>query len=130
MELSKLKYLQCYMTSFEIYFRQFGRHPKRDQLYIILPPSMEIIFETIETADIYMNTFHSIIETIFNRKFGNKLQHQNGPNQRQHTHKNTSQKYQRRNTRQQYQYRNTGQQHQYRNNSQQYHTRSFQTSRT
>ena len=34
---------------------------------------MEEIFETIETSDIDMNTSSSIIETIFNRNFGNIL---------------------------------------------------------
>ena len=43
---------------------------------------MEIIFETIETEDIYMNLYHSMIKPIVNNNLGNKFQHQNGPNQR------------------------------------------------
>ena len=91
---------------------------------------MEVIFETIETEDIYMNPYHSIIEPIVNNNFGNKLQHHNGPNQRQHTNKNTSHQYQHSNTIQQYHHRNTGQQPQHINTSQHYQPRSFQRSRT
>ena len=48
MELSKLKNLQRYMTSFELDFRRFESKPQRNQLYIILTPSMEVILETLE----------------------------------------------------------------------------------
>ena len=34
-----------------------------------------------------MSTAHSVIETIVNGNFGNKFQHQNGPNQQQHIYK-------------------------------------------
>ena len=130
MELSKLKNIQHYITSFEIDSRRFERQPQSDQLSIIFTPSMAVIFETLEAAYIEMNPSHSMIETIVNSNFGNTFQHQNATNQHQHTNKNNSQKYQHSNTRQQYQHRNTGQLHQHRNTSQQYQPRSFQISRT
>ena len=107
MELSKLKHLQRYTTSFELEFRRFERQPQSNHPSITFTPKTEEIFETLETADIDMNPSHSMIEPIINRNFGNTSQHQNGPNQHQHTHKNISQQYQHRNTRQQYQHRNT-----------------------
>ena len=73
MELSKFKYFQRYMTSFELDLRRFEHQPQSNQISIILIPSMEVIFETLETADIDMNTSHSIIEPIFKRNFGNKF---------------------------------------------------------
>ena len=91
MEMSKLRHIQQYITSFELDFRRFEYHLQSYQLYIIFTPSMGGISENIETSDIYMNPSHSIIGAIFNSSFGNTLQHQNGPNQRQHTNKNTSQ---------------------------------------
>ena len=75
------------MTSFDIEFRRFERHPKGDQLSIIFTPSIELIFETLETADIDMNPYHSMIETIFNRNLGNEFHHQNGTNQHKKTTK-------------------------------------------
>ena len=108
------------MTSFELDFRRFKRQPQSDQLSIIFTPSMELIFGILETADIDMNQYHSIIETIFNRNFGNTFHHKNGPNQRRPTNKNTSQEYHYSTTRQKYQHRNTGQKHQHRNPSQEY----------
>ena len=92
MELSNLKHLQRYMNSFEIDFKRFERKPQSDQRSIILTPSMELIFETIETEDIGMNPTQSIIEPITKRNFENTFHHQNGPNYRQHTNKNASQK--------------------------------------
>ena len=129
MELSNLKHLQIYMTSFELYVRRFERQPQSNQLSIILFPSMELIFETLETADIDMSPYHSMIEPIFNSKFVNTFHHQNVPNNCQHTNKNFSQKYHHSTTIQQYQHRNTGQQHQHRNPSQQYQPISFQIHR-
>ena len=78
---------------------------------------MEEIFEIPEIEDIDMYPYHSIIETIVDRNFGNTYQNQNEPNQRQPTPKNTSQQYQYRNSRQQYQNINTSQQYQHRNPS-------------
>ena len=130
MELSNMKHLQCYMTSFYIDFRLLEHQPQKYQLSIIFTPSMEVILETLEKLDIDMNPSHSMIEPIVNNNLGNKLQHHNGPNQRQHTNKNTSHQYQHSNTRQHYHHINTGQHHQHINTSQQYQTRSFQRSRT
>ena len=79
MELSKLKHL-------------FERQPQSDQHSIIYIPSIEVISETIETLEIDMDSYHSMIEHIINRKFVNKFHHQNGTNQHQHTNKNSSQK--------------------------------------
>ena len=39
---------------------------------------MKLIFETLETAYIYINPSHSIIDPIVNRKFGNTFHHKNG----------------------------------------------------
>ena len=129
MELSNLEHLQIYMNSFQLDFIRFERHPQSYQLYIIFNPSMELILENTQTADIDMNPYHSMIEHIINRNFGNKLHHQNGQNQRQHTNKNDIHKYQHSTTRKQYQHRNTGQQNQHRNPSQQYQPIYFQKHR-
>ena len=67
-ELSNMKYVQLCMTSFELDFRRFERQPQSEKLSIIFTPSMEIIFETIETVYIEMNLPHSIFEPIVNRK--------------------------------------------------------------
>ena len=80
MELSKLKHIQGYMTSFEVAFRKFERHPQSYQLKHTFVHSKEIIFETLETDDIDMNSYQSMIEPIVNRNFGNTFYHQNGPN--------------------------------------------------
>ena len=120
MELSKMKNIQRYMIYFEIYFRRFGRQPKSDQLSIIFTPSMEVIFDNIETADVGMNPYHSTIKPIIKRNFGNKFHHHNGSDQRQNTNKNASNQYNNSNTRQRYQHRNNVQQHQHRNPSQRY----------
>ena len=62
MELSKFKYIQRYMNPFELYYRRFELHPQIQQLFLSFTPKMEEIFETLETADIYMNPSHSIIK--------------------------------------------------------------------
>ena len=48
MDLSNMKHLQQYMTSFELEFRSFEHHPQSNQLSIIFTPKMEEIIETIE----------------------------------------------------------------------------------
>ena len=113
MELSKLKHLQIYMTPFDLYYRKFERHPQIQKLSITFTPTIEEVFETLETADIDMTPSQLIIEPIVNLNFGNKFQHQNGPNQSQPTHKNTIQHHQHRNNSQQYQNRNNSQQYQH-----------------
>ena len=75
MELSNLKHLQCYMTSFYIGVRLLERQPQKYQLSIIFTTPMEIILETLETLYIDMNPSHSMIEPIVNNNFGNKLKH-------------------------------------------------------
>ena len=70
-------------------------------------PSIELIFENLETDYIDTNPFHSMIDPIVNRRFGNTLHYQNGKNQHQHTNKNSSQKYHHSTTRQKYQNRNS-----------------------
>ena len=92
MELSKLKHIQRYMTSFAIDFRRFEFQPKINQLSSIFNFLMEMIFETLKTADIDTNPPHSIIEPIFNRNFGNKFHHQNETNQHQPNNINVTQK--------------------------------------
>ena len=120
-----MKHLQLYMAYFELDFRGFERQPQSEQISITFTPSMENIFETLETADVDMNPSQSIIGPIVNRNFLNTLHHQNGPNKDQRTNKNAIQQYHNSNTRQQYQHRNTGQQHQHRHHSQRYQPRSF-----
>ena len=100
-EMSNLKHLQPYMTSFELDFRKFECQSQSDQLSIILTPSIELIFEALETDDIEMYPSHSMLDPIFYRNFGNTFHHQNGPNQRQHTNKNTRKLYHHSTTRQQ-----------------------------
>ena len=90
MELSKLKYLQRYMTPYELDYIICERQPQIKQLPLTLTPKMEEISETLETAYIDMIPSHSSIEPIVKSNFGNTFQHQNGPNQHQHTHKKTS----------------------------------------
>ena len=75
MELSKIKNPQHYMNLFELGFRRFELQPQSNQLSIIFNPSMELIFETLETADVDMNPSHSMIESIVNRNFGNTFHH-------------------------------------------------------
>ena len=130
MELSKLKHLQCYTNSFGIDFRRFESQPQSNQLSITFTPSIEIIFETLETVDFDKNLSHSIIETIFNRNFRNTFHHHNGSNKRQRNNKHVSKQYHNSNTRKQYHYRNTKKRHQHRNTSQQYQPRSFQMHKT
>ena len=79
------------MTSFGVSFRQFEREPQRDQLKQTFNNSIELIFKTMETYDIDINTSQSTIDLIVNRNCGNKFHHQNGTNQRQHNNKNFSQ---------------------------------------
>ena len=78
------------MTPFELDYRKFELQPQIQKLFIKLNPAVEEVFETLETLDIDMTPYHSMIEPISNRNFGNTFQHQNGQNQRQHTHKKTS----------------------------------------
>ena len=80
MELSKLKHIQRYMNPFELNYRRFERQPQIQHLSLTFSPIIEEIFETLETADIDMTPYHSMIEPIVNRNFGNTFQHQNGPN--------------------------------------------------
>ena len=93
-ELSKMKHLQCYMTTFEIEYRNSELLPQINQLSTMLHSTTEEVFETLETEDIDISTAHSMIDSIVNRNFGNTFHHQNGPNQGQRVHKNTSQQYQ------------------------------------
>ena len=44
MEMSKLKYIQRYMTSFDIYFRLFERLPQSDRLKHTFYHTIEHIF--------------------------------------------------------------------------------------
>ena len=47
MELSKMKHLQRYMTSFDLEFRRFERQPQSNQFSSIITHTMEESFETI-----------------------------------------------------------------------------------
>ena len=74
------------MTNFEPDYRKFELPPQRHQISTICNCTIEEVCETLETEDVEMSTYHSIIETIINRNFVNKFHHQNGPNKRQHIH--------------------------------------------
>ena len=56
---------------------------------------MEEVFKTLEKPDVDVETTRSLnmIETIFNRNFGNIFHRNNGPNQFQHVHKRTGPQY-------------------------------------
>ena len=47
MKLSKLKHLQWSMTSYEIEYRRFERHPQSGQPSLTFTPKMEEILETL-----------------------------------------------------------------------------------
>ena len=47
MELSTLKHLQGYITSFELYYRNFEHLPQIKQLSITLTPTIEGVLETL-----------------------------------------------------------------------------------
>ena len=51
MELSKLKNIQRYMTHFELYYRKFENLPQTHQISTKFTPTIEEVFETLETAD-------------------------------------------------------------------------------
>ena len=53
----------------------FERPPQSDHLSIIFTPKMEEIFETLETLDLDMNSYHSMIEPIVGINLGNTFQH-------------------------------------------------------
>ena len=86
-ELSKLKQLQFYMTTFEIEYRKFEWLPQRDQLTTTFQFTTEEVFETLEKDHVEISTSHSMIEPIVNWNFINTSHHQNGKNQHQHFHK-------------------------------------------
>ena len=69
------------MNPFELYYRMFEPHTQRQQLSLTFTPKIEEIFDTLDTSDIYMTPYHSIIELISTGILANKSQHQNGPNQ-------------------------------------------------
>ena len=94
MGLSQLKHLQCYMNTFEIYYRKFQRLSQTHQLSTTFHFTIEEVFETLDTANIEISTTNSIVDPILNRNFGNTFHHQNGINQCQQFHKNISQHYQ------------------------------------
>ena len=88
MELPKLSHIQIYITPFEIDYGNFERQPQSQQSSLSFTSKIKEIFEILETEDIDMTPYHSMIEPIVNMHFGNKFHHQNVPNNRQHT-KNT-----------------------------------------
>ena len=94
MELSKLKRLQCYINTFELKYIKSECNPQRHQFSTTFHHTIEELFETLYTVDVYIPTVHSIVDPIFNRDFGNNFHHQNGPNQHQHVHKPTGRQYQ------------------------------------
>ena len=75
------------MNTFELDYRKFERLPQRQQLSTIFNSTIEEVFETLETAGLYMLTDHFMIEPIFNLNFGNTIHHQNGTNPQQQIQK-------------------------------------------
>ena len=69
--LSKLKYLQIYMTPFQLYYRNFERLPQSHQIPTTFTPTIKEVSGNLDIADTYMTSSHSIIEPIINRSFGN-----------------------------------------------------------
>ena len=65
--MSELKHLQRFMTSFNLDFIIFEHQPQSDQPFTIFKPSIELIFETLETDEIYMHPYHSMTDHIINR---------------------------------------------------------------
>ena len=57
MEMSKLKHIQRYMTSFEIPFKLFEWQPQIDQLKHTFIHSIELIFKHMDIVDIDMNPY-------------------------------------------------------------------------
>ena len=55
-ELSKLKHLQHYMTTFELEYRKFAWNPQRHKLSNTFQFTIEEVFESLETSDVYMKT--------------------------------------------------------------------------
>ena len=96
MDLLKSKYLQCHISTIELENRQFECNSQRHQLSNTFQFTIEEMFETLETADVYITTanYSTLIETIVNRNFGNTFHFHNGPNWQQPLHKHTSQLYQ------------------------------------
>ena len=58
MELSKLKPIQRYMTTFELNHRIFERHPQIQQLSLTFILRIKEVFENLEKVDIYMTLPH------------------------------------------------------------------------
>ena len=96
MDLLKFKYLQCHIATIELENRQFEYKPQRHQISNTFQFTIEEIFKTLETADLYITTanYSTLIETIVNRNFGNTFHFNNGKNWHQYLHKHTSQLYQ------------------------------------
>ena len=63
------------MTQFELNDRKFECLPQSHQLSTTCTPTIEEVFETLETANIDMKSSHSMIEPIANQNFGNTFQH-------------------------------------------------------
>ena len=63
------------MTTFKLDYINFERLPQRHQVSTTFNSTIEEVFETLETADVYMSTAHYVIETIFNQSSGNVFQH-------------------------------------------------------
>ena len=61
MELSKLKHVQHYMTTFELDYRNFEHLPQTHQLHTTFQSTIEEAFETLKIADVDISAAHSMI---------------------------------------------------------------------
>ena len=84
MEIFNCEYLQYHIATFKLEYRSFECKPQRNQLSNTFQFTIEEVFETLETADVYTKTAHysTLIRTIANRSFGNTFHHHNGLNHR------------------------------------------------
>ena len=82
MEIFNFKYLQYHIATFKLEYIPFECKPQRNQLSNTFQFTIEEVFETLETADVYMTPAHysTLIKSIVNRSFGNTFHHHNGLN--------------------------------------------------
>ena len=68
------------MTTFELEYITFEQNTLRHQLSTTFLFTIEEVFETLNTAYVYMSTAHYFIDPFVNRNFGNTFHHRNVPN--------------------------------------------------
>ena len=61
------------MNKFDLECRKFERLPQRHQISTTVHFTIEEVFETLESVDIYMSKYHSMIDPVVNKNFENIL---------------------------------------------------------